>query len=96
MLLSASVETLYDCQLRRLDHEYTTDSYNCDPLSRNQCVILKASGTADQFGIETKTVIKVLLKLWLFEVAKSYGSHFEKKALKDFVSFCIFFFSNMF
>ena len=94
MLLSASVETLYDCQLRRLDHDYTTDSYNCDP-----CEIsvknLKAAGPADYFGIETKTVIKVLLKLWLFEIAKSYGSHFEKTALKDFVSFCIFFFSNM-
>ena len=90
MLLSASVETLYDCQLRRLDHEYTTDSYNCGPLPRNQCVILKVLSTADYFGIETKTVIKVLLKLWLFEVAKSYGSHFEKTALKDFVILHIF------
>ena len=28
---------------------------------------------------------KIKLKLWLFEVAKSYGGHFEKTALKDFV-----------
>ena len=28
--------------------------------------------------------------MWSFEVAKSNGSHFEKTALKDFMSFCIF------
>ena len=37
-----------------------------------------------------KTVIQKVLKLWLFEVAKHNGSHFEKTALKDFLSFCIF------
>ena len=30
-----------------------------------------------------KTDIKLLLKLWLFDVAKCYGGHFEKKALED-------------
>jgi len=38
-----------------------------------------------------KTVVKELLKLWLFESAKRHGSHFEKTALKDFVSLCVFF-----
>ena len=33
-----------------------------------------------------KTAEKELLKLWLFEVAMPYGSHFEKMALKDFVT----------
>ena len=37
-----------------------------------------------------KTVIKELLKLWIFEVAKRYGRHFENTALKDFVSFYLF------
>ena len=37
-----------------------------------------------------KTVIQKVLKLWSFEVAKCNGSHFEKMALKDFMSFCIF------
>ena len=37
-----------------------------------------------------KTVIQKVLKLWSSKVAKHNGSHFEKKALKDFMSFCIF------
>ena len=36
------------------------------------------------------TVIQNVLKLWSFEVAKRNGSHFEKTALKSFMSFCIF------
>ena len=41
-----------------------------------------------------KTDIKLLLKLWLFDVAKCYGGHFEKMVLNDFVSFSHTFFSN--
>ena len=37
-----------------------------------------------------KIVIQKLLKLWSFEVAKHNDSHFEKTALKEFMSFCIF------
>ena len=37
-----------------------------------------------------KAIIQKVLKLWSFEVAKRNGSHFEKMALKDFMSFCIF------
>ena len=37
-----------------------------------------------------KTVVQKVLKLWSFEIAKCNGSHFEKMALKDFMSFCIF------
>ena len=37
-----------------------------------------------------KTVIQKVLKLWSFEIAKHNDSHFEKSALKDFMSFCIF------
>ena len=37
-----------------------------------------------------KTVIQKVSKLWLFEAAQHNGSHFEKMALKDFTSFCIF------
>ena len=37
-----------------------------------------------------KTVIQKVLKLWSFEVAKHNGSHFQKTALKDLMSFCIF------
>ena len=40
---------------------------------------------ADYFAIKTKTAVKYILKLWLFEVAKCYGSHFGKMALKDCV-----------
>ena len=37
-----------------------------------------------------KTVIRKVLKLWSFEVAKRNAIHFEETALKDFMSFCIF------
>ena len=40
--------------------------------------------------IYVTTVIQILLKLWSFEVAKRNGSHFEKTALKHFMSLCIF------
>ena len=52
-------------------------------------IILKNAVPDDCFGIKTNTVVKELLKLWLFEVAKHYGSQFEKTTLKDFLSFCI-------
>ena len=54
------------------------------------CMILKTAASADYFGIKMQTVVKYFLKLWLIEVAKHYGSHFEKTAQKDYVFFCIF------
>ena len=45
--------------------------------------LLKTADPADYFGIEMKTVVKQLLKLWIFEVAKHYGSHSEKTTLTD-------------
>ena len=53
------------------------------------CIILKTAAPEDYFGFEVKTVVKGLLKLWLFKSAKCYGIHFEKTALKV-LSFCIF------
>ena len=48
-------------------------------------IILRIAAPADYFGILIKTVVNKLLKLWLFEVAKHYGIHFEKMTLKEFV-----------
>ena len=47
------------------------------------CTLLKTADPADYFHIEMTTVVKQLLKLWLFVVAKHYGSHFEKTTLTD-------------
>ena len=51
---------------------------------------MKTADSADYFDVQMKTVIQKVLKLWSFEVARRNGSHFEKMALKDFMSFCIF------
>ena len=44
---------------------------------------------ADYFAIKTKIAVKYILKLWLFEIAKCYGSHFEKNGPERLCHFAI-------
>ena len=53
-------------------------------------IVLKTADSAGYFGVQMKTVIQKVLKLWSFEVAKRNGSHFEKTALKELCLFAYF------